>query len=231
MKFATDKSHRDYFYKHGTIEFDELFSPEQIHELNVAIDAVLCKNLSIRKDQLARQTPQELFLGGRDLFRRDESIKKLLLHRRLAEIAVELMETHFLRMGYDQLLLGETKQPIIETTYDRFLRREGTLQEKSCITPIICGLMLCLDPAQASENSSAFFPKTAGSGVFFKPDIPLDLSFLCQALGGRYLLIAYAEARTVYILNENDPHTHALKHIGYVFGDKLSDKLNPIIYR
>ncbi|QLH36192.1 MAG: hypothetical protein HWD61_08680 [Parachlamydiaceae bacterium] len=45
------------------------------------------------------------------------------------------------------------------------------------------------------------------------------------------MLLAFADFRTVYILNENDPHTHTLKHLGYVFGDKLSDKLNPIVYR
>lgn len=230
MKYATDKSHRDYFYKHGTIEFDELFNADQVHELNVAIDKILCKKLSITKDKLPRQSPNELFLQGRDLFRHDESLKKLLLHQRLAEIAVELTEARSLRIGYDQLFVGESKPPLFETAYDQFLHQPGTLQERSCITPVQCGLMLCLEPVPLSaESPAALFPKIAGNGVFFRADIPLDLQSLSHAQGARYLLIVYAHSRTVYILNEKDPHTHALKHIGYVFGDRLSDKLNPLI--
>lgn len=231
MKLATDKAHRDYFYKHGVIEFDALFTPDQVREMNVTIDNILCKNLGIRRDQLVRQSPQEIFLHGRDLYREDEALKKHVLHRRLAEIAVELTEARSLRIGYEQLFVGETKEPLIENVYNQFLHQEGTLQNKSCITPVVCGLMLCLEPATFPEIPPALFPKTAGSGVFFKPDLPFDLTFLSHAQGGRYLLIVYAHPRTVYILNDNDPHTHALKHKGYVFGDKLSDKLNPLIYR
>lgn len=231
MKLATDKSHRNYFHKNGVIEFDGLFNISQVDELNAAIDNILCKNLAIPREKLARQSPNEIFLHGRDLFRENDLLKKQLLHQRLAEIAVELTEERSLRMGYDQLFVGESKQPLFSTVYDQFLHQEGTLHDKSTITPVLCGLMLCLEPSVSEQNSSVLFPKTAGSGVYFKADIPFDLTFLSHAEGGRYLLIAYAHPRTVYILNEKDPHTHALKHKGYVFGDRLSDKLNPLIYR
>ncbi|QLH36190.1 MAG: hypothetical protein HWD61_08670 [Parachlamydiaceae bacterium] len=66
MKFSTDKTHRDYFYKHGAIEFDELFSPAQLKELNTAIDAVLCTKLSIKPFQLAKQMPGDFFAKGHD---------------------------------------------------------------------------------------------------------------------------------------------------------------------
>ncbi len=230
MKFATDKSHRDYFYKHGTIEFEGLFTPTQINEINAKIDEILCKNLAIKSYKLAKQNAQEIFKHGRDLFRHDEALKKLLLHKRLANIAVELLEVRSIRMGYDQLLVGEVGSPLLDPMYDQFLQQEGTLQEKSCMTPVVCGLMLCLEPPQ-TEVTSIFFPKTPGHVIFFRPNIPLDLKFLTQVQGGRYLLMTYADRRTVYILNEKDPHTHTLKHRGYVFGDKLSDSLNPIIYR
>lgn len=230
MKFSTDKAHRNYFYKNGTIEFDDLLSKAQVGELNSLVDQILCQKLSIRQNQLFKQTPNDLFLQGHNLFKQNDSLKKLLLQRRFAEIAAELMEVHFLRMGYDQLLVGESKPPLIETPYDLFLYREGTLQEKSCITPVVCGLILCLEPSQSPETST-FFPKTSGSGVFLKPDIPLQLNVLRETEGGRYILIAFADFRTVYILNEKDPHTHVLKHEGLVFGDRLPDKLHPILYR
>jgi len=231
MKFSTDKSHRDYFYKHGVIEFDELFNADQVHEMDVLIGQILCKRLSIQPNKLARLSPEEFFLHGYNLFRDDESLKKLLLHRRLAEIAAELLEVQYLRMGFDQLFVGETEPSKFKTIYDQFLHQEGTLQEKSCIKPVVCGLNICIEPAQPSEMTSILFPKTPGSGVFFKADIPLDFQFLTQVSGGRYLMIAYADRRTVYILNEKDPHTHLLKRQGYVFGDLLSDSLNPLICR
>ncbi len=230
MKYATDKSHRDYFYKHGLIEFDALFSPEQVQELNEAIDYILCTKLHITKDKLSKQNVNAYFLQGHDLFRHHESLKKLLLFRHLGEIAAELMEVRSLRIGYDQLLVGQGNKPMLETVYGQFLLQSGSLQEKSSIKPVICGLILCLEPTQSSE-SSPFFSKQAGNGIFFKADIPFDTTILSHSQGGRYILIVYAAPRTVYILTENDPHTHALKHIGYVFGDKLSDKLNPIIIR
>jgi hypothetical protein len=47
----------------------------------------------------------------------------------------------------------------------------------------------------------------------------------------RYLLIVFANRRAQYVLNANDPHAHALKHKGYVFGDRLREELHPIVIR
>lgn len=233
MKYVTDKSHRDYFYKHGMIEFDNLCSLDQMYELNQAIDNLLCSKLSITLDKLNKLQPDEIFLQAHDLFRQDEYIKKKLLHKSLAEIAVELMEVRSLRMGYDQLLIGQSKPSALQTVYDRFLHQEGSLQDRSCLKPVTCGLLICLETSITSSdaNTVAILPKKVGSAVFFKADIPLDLTSLSNAQGGRYLLVVYVDQRTVYILNEKDPHTHALKHIGYVFGDRLSDRDHPLLYR
>lgn len=231
MKFATDKSHRDYFYKQGSIEFDKLLTSEQVGEVNRIIDRILCQRLRISPDQLGRQNPNELFLQGHDLFRQDESLKKILLHRRYAEIAVELLEARALRIGYDQLFVAQPKKPLMETVYDEFIHQDWTLQDRSCIKPVICGLMLCLESPKPADKEAQLFSKTEGNGIYFKADISLDFSFLAEEERGRYLLIVYADQRTVYILNEKDPHTHYLKHQGYVFGDRFSEKLNPTIYR
>lgn len=233
MKLATDKSHRDYFYKHGMIEFDALLNSDQIQELNVSINKILMQELAIPAVKLERQNAYDLFMRGHDLFRKDDGIKKNILHRRLAEIAVELMEVRALRIGYDQLLSGvlQSSTDDAKNVYTQYLQDEGSLQDKSCIKPVICGLLVCLEPADSIEIPPALLSKTPGSGVYFKPDLPFDLTFLAHAKKGRYLLITYADPRTVYILNDKDPHTHSLKHRGYVFGDRLSDKLNPLVYK
>ncbi|KIC77211.1 hypothetical protein DB41_CR00050 [Neochlamydia sp. TUME1] len=231
MKLATDKSHRDYFYKHGTIEFDGLFPLEQIQQLNTAIDGLL--SLTFKNIAPQSQNTENVFLCGRDLYRKDERIKKQVLNRRLAEIAQELMEARGLRIGYDQLLVGQSGQANVNTDalYNQFLQSVGSLQDKSCVQPLVCGLVICLQPSSSLEIPPVILPQTLGNGVFFKPDLPLDLSYLSHAQGGRYLMIAYAKPRSIYVLNDKDPHTHSLKHRGYVFGDRLSDKLNSLIIR
>jgi len=47
----------------------------------------------------------------------------------------------------------------------------------------------------------------------------------------RYLMLVYTHPTAIYYLEEKDPKTHHLKSLGYVFGDRLNDKLNPIVYR
>lgn len=232
MKFATDKSHRDYFYKHGFIEFDGLFSNQQVQEIQNTIQEIQCKRMDLRKGQLALEESNKIFMQSHDLWRDSEFLKKLFLSRKLAEIAGELTETYSLRYGSDQLLLGERQgyQSESVTSYQTYLKSTGSLEEKSCFRPTVCGLMICLDPI-FTENEAPLFSKKEGSAIFFKSDLQMDLSNLMEKNSGRYILITYVDPRTVYILNENDPHTHSLKHQGYVFGDRLSEALNPLVLR
>jgi hypothetical protein len=43
-------------------------------------------------------------------------------------------------------------------------------------------------------------------------------------------MIVYCTDKTVYVLEKRDPHTHALKKLGYGFGDRLEEKTHPIIF-
>lgn len=231
MKFSTDKAHRDYFYKHGMIEFDQLFNEGQIKELNQAIHTILLKEIPPNREKLPPSSSDGLFKVGRDLWRKNESIQKLILHKRLAEVAIELMEVKSLRMGYDQLFFGEQKPIDSKNPYHQLLMQTGSLQDISCLKPVICGLMICLEDAQSDDETSPLFSKKAGNGVFFKPEIPMDLQYLTHATKSRYLLIAFVDSRTVYVLNDRDPNTHELKRLGYVFGDRLTDSLHPLLHR
>jgi hypothetical protein len=52
-----------------------------------------------------------------------------------------------------------------------------------------------------------------------------------QAKTQKFLLFLYAEEDALYTLNPLDPHTHALKRMGYVFGDRLKETTHPHLIR
>lgn len=47
---------------------------------------------------------------------------------------------------------------------------------------------------------------------------------------GEGLVIAYCPRITVCVRNDNDPFTHDLKKMGYVFGDRLRDDTHPVLH-
>lgn len=233
MKFATASEHRDFFRKNHLIEFDHLLLPEQADLLVKGIENALAHRLKISPEKVKDTPSEKLFLAGRDLWRENVSVKKLILQSSFGEIASELIEEKPVRIAYDQLI---PKKPNFvysnkEEKYYSFLHTKHTLIEMSGLQGMLCGLMLRLSPStQTAEPATpSLFSNTMGSGVFFRPDIPID--FLTLPQQSSYLLITYCRATTVYTLQQEDSHPHELKKYGYSFGDKLTDALNPVIFR
>ena len=154
------------------------------------------------------------------------------MSKNLAEAASELIEHKPLRFGYDQLLPMSNEAVAGKNAYAALLSKTATLQDISCIQGVLCGLILCLKAAQQPPESasSTIFPFTAGSGVMFAPDVPIAFGELAKRQGYIYLMLAYTEAKAVYRLQPEDPHAYDFKQLGYNFGDRLSDKLNPLVY-
>ena len=114
----------------------------------------------------------------------------------------------------------------------KWLQNGKTLEQISSIQQVLCGWMLCIrGTAEASIQKSRFFPSSPGNGVFFDPKTIIDFTELTLHPDNCYLLITYTSQAGVYVLNEEDPHTHFLKNYGYSFGDKLIDKYHPILSR
>ena len=70
--------------------------------------------------------------------------------------------------------------------------------------------------------------KPTGSAIFFSAEHTFSLA---EEGENGYLLIAYAGPGAVYVFNERDPDTHALKREGYVFGDRLREETHPTLTR
>ncbi|WP_068469058.1 hypothetical protein [Candidatus Protochlamydia phocaeensis] len=242
MKFAIAKEHKNFFQKQGMIEFEGFISSDQLALFNQAIDQALESRMDIPAERLRLQSSENLFLQGRDLWRANESLRKLVCQPRLAEIASELIEKKPLRLGYDQLFPARYQEKFSpspqQRTYAQFLAQTTNLETISSLQGVACGLMLCLGAAGNTVRESEpalegldIFPSSPGQAIFFQPQAMANLEFLYAHPGHRFYLIVYAQASAYYQLQPQDPHTHALKHLGYVFNDKLNDKLNPIVYR
>lgn len=241
MKFVLSGEHKEFFRKQHHIEFEGLIQASHLSDLNRGIDKALSERLNITPSQLRHLNSQKIYNVGRDLWRICEQLKKVVLHPKLAEIASELVHMRPLRIGYDQLLSGvsaEVGEP--DATYASLLKQSIAINQTSCLSRVACGLMICLSApvekiAQEEGNESLpskdIFPLVPGNGIYFNSEYPINYSLLHTLQGYRYIQIVYVQASSQYILEERDFHTHDLKHLGYVFGDTVNDKLHPIVLR
>jgi len=234
MKIAVAKEHRDFFKKNGWIEFDNIFSLTRLDQLNAAVDFTLADRLKISTTKLLNALPESLYLEGRDLWRDNDQLRQLVSSPRLGEIVSELIELKPLRLGFDQILQAANGSRIPKSSnYAKFLQVEVSLQSLSSVKGLVAGMLICLDnPSEAiGVDETNIYPRQAGNVTVFNPESLINFSHLINHSNQRFYLIAYAQSSSYYIHEPNDPHLHALKKYGYAFNEKLTDKLNPIIYR
>lgn len=247
MKLAISPEQRQFFRKHHQLELEGLLKPEQLKKINASLEGVIAQRLNIKPDRAFLETSGRLYASGHDVWRSDETLKKLVLNSQFAELVSELIEFKPLRIGFDQFypsLPIEYLRTSHRDSYREVILKANSLKNLSSVQGTLCGLLICLsgstqedsegatetDPANAHSQTVAF-PKVAGNGIVFTADAMIDFHTLLQKEPHRYLLITYAHPTSIYFFQESDPLTHEMKRLGYVFGDRLSDKLNPIVYR
>ena len=246
MKLTISIEQHDFFQENHAIEFAGLLTQKQVENLRNSVEVALSERLKIEKKQLQEKSPFQLFTAGHDLWRSDLLLQQNIRQAHLAEIASELIGRKSLRLGYDQIFY---QRPLAyyhskeSNVYTELLQKHCSLQEMSCLQGSLCGVLLCLsDPIdQRSQETPSeanvlgfpltLFPKQAGSGIFFDADAKIDFSHLFQHQYQYYLMIVYTYTSAVYVLNEKDPFLQSFKDLGYSYGDRLSDKSNPIICR
>ncbi|MFV0339439.1 MAG: hypothetical protein ACK5MA_02235 [Parachlamydiaceae bacterium] len=211
MKFSISSEQRDYFTKHRFIPFSHLLNEGELSELNQAIDSLLAS------------APKGFAL--RDLWRSSPLIKKIVCSKRLLQLAFELIQKKPLRLAYDQLIMEARRSSKGMPFLD-----QGSIQDISCINNLQGLFILCIRDYEPSENTE-LFEFHAGDGVFITPDVPFPFDTLSPSPHKRYLIIAYGSNYSQYLFEERDPYCHFLKNLGYVFGDKLNDRLHPLLLR
>lgn len=235
MKIAIAKEHRDFFKKNGWIELENLLTEQQFVLLNEGVERVLSHRLAIPTDKLDLASEEALFMQGRDLWRGDEGLRQLICLPRIGEIISELVETKPVRLGYDQFIPGLHKKIAFSPAkkISQFVKRCMHLDDSSCIKGILAGVIVSLnDSAESVEPSeSDIFPPRAGRVVVVHPQHLINYENLLQHTRQKYFMVVYAKGSSTYYQQSNDLHGHQLRNEGYIYYDKLSDKLNPIIYR
>ncbi|NGX50849.1 MAG: hypothetical protein K1060chlam2_00700 [Chlamydiae bacterium] len=210
MHFAVAPEHLNFFKRHHYIEFEDLLTEAEVQTLSQALT--------------------ERVGTGYDCWRENRVVQKFVLRPQFAEIASNLTKVRPLRIAFDLLL---TSSPF---------EKPLPLEELSSIQGVVCGCILQLSspPLQASQESLVIeeemttlipLPKKSGSALFFSAEIPLSFDYLATTPPHEQLLIVYAKEKSLYTMQENDPHIHALKSLGYGFGDRLKDTTHPILYR
>jgi len=231
MRLFVEDRQRDYFRQHLYIEFEGLLASDQCEGLCGAMEDTLAGRLSCLREKLTVIPSSELFLAGRDLWRDSSVIADVVVHHRLAKVFSDLIDVKPLVLGYDQgfLITGDVPN-------DGWFAVLKNLEKVSAIQKLHGGLLLRLSGSsdslpQSTEEVIIPIPSQVGSGVFFSAKIPVDWSSLWLCPGDRFLLIVYADPRSRYVARAEDPHQHALKKLGYAFGDRLKHQHHPIVYR
>lgn len=78
MKAAVSKEHRFFFRQQGAIELEELLTPSRTASAESFIYEALASRLSVGPDQLKGFSSDELFMAGRDLWRTNPDLKKVV---------------------------------------------------------------------------------------------------------------------------------------------------------
>lgn len=224
MKFSLDSEQRSFFNRQHAIEFEGLLSEQDLLSLNQGIAEVY--------QSLPKSLPfKEQFLQGRDLWRKNEQIRKVITHHRLVSLVYELVQEKPIRLGFDQFLpqIGEK-----ENFYTEFFKGVSPFQNYSAIQDLLCMAVIYLNGEEkelADIPNNNPFPAKPGSVVFFSPDYEIDFQHLASRNNQSFLLVGFTRNHSQYLLIEDDPQRHFLKKLGYVFGDKLHDNLHPVLLR
>lgn len=221
MKFTLAREHYHHYERYGYVEFEDLVAEEAIGRIATLMAVE-------RGDE-----PEELYLRGRDLWRRSGSLMKLLYHRKSASVIADLTRKKPLRVGFDQYIPKGFS-----------FERKLSLREIGSIQGIVGGYLLSLEGGKGEDalhpddekvlrdEEGKFLPiapfsPRRGNVVFVDPEAPLDLSLL----SGDQLLVAFCGGTAIYCHNKEDLHTHKLKAMGYGFGDKIAEKDLPTLLR
>lgn len=149
--------------------------------------------------------------GSRDLFRASEQMRKSVLPRNLVDLVLELGVSRPLRFGLDQLISSG------------MFSKGGSLEKLFCLQGIEVGIFYPLE--EGPEES--FFPTRPGDVLLVKGERHLPV----HTIESKMMLAVLVRSTSVYIRNLRDPHAHALKELGYAYGDKLKDQFHPVVCR
>jgi hypothetical protein len=226
MKFTLAPEQHSFFKKKKLIEFEEIWSADELHLLKNRSEELLAKRLNVEPEKLARASNLDLYRAGRDLWKEEDKFRKALFPKKLLQAARELYQTETLRLGFSQHLFAglDRKSPLGDVA--------RTLKESVSFSEILGSALLSLNQGTAAADQSAKFcpfPEKEGNLIFLSPDLVFSTELLFSDPGQHHILFLFSPLKTLYLFQEKDPLTHLLKKSGYAFGDSLKDETHPVL--
>jgi hypothetical protein len=159
---------------------------------------------------------------GRDLWRKETSLRRLLL-KNLSPAITHLIAKP-VRLACDQWISSLS------------LDKPCPLQELFCIQGLVlCALFTAAEVPPPVRRAAALgippFSSKPSSVLFVKPNIVLDWPLLKKSPVDLYVAAYALPNNAVYVLNPKDPATHSLKDLGYEFGDRLTEAHHPVLLK
>lgn len=217
MKFALAKEHHDFFDKNGFIEFEELIPASALEKMSKAVRRQVGIRLNRLPERLIHESPEALFLAGRDLWRDLPELKRQEAGRNFSGVAAALVRQMAIRLGLDQWIPAGV------------VWNEGmTVEQMVPFQGVLSAAFIALDSSH-HENEPVFFPTRAGNVLFVRADREIPFGELTKERNQSFLMVVYCNRNAVYVHKKSDPLTHFLIGLDYVYGDRLSDHLHPLI--
>jgi hypothetical protein len=185
-----------FFTQNGYLELEGLFTPEECEEYRP-----LCR-------------------PGRDNWRRESALRKLLVSRQMAHIVCQVTRKDAVRLAGDQWFEAGFSLPKPEKWKDFF-----------SIQGLLLALFIQWDsgsyelPAKMSKLGVSPYPHGQGNAVLVGPNLLLNWPASNQGL----YLAFYSVPSAVYVNNPKDPAATALKKLGYGYGDLLRNETHPLL--
>ena len=215
MRTLVTAQHAAFFAQNGYIEFEEVAFDS--HQIFTSIRSLLEKRTG---SALSRMPPSQLYALGRDLWRDDKTLQKLLL-KALAQIALNLIGKP-LRLACDQWIPSGNP-------WEQAAPFKGLFS----IQGMALGIVLCSEEVSLPLRAPLGLlplPKNPSNVLFIKPELLIDWPSLAKSPAVDLYFGAYAQNSAVYIHNPKDPSGNALKQMGYHFGDTLQNHSHPILF-
>jgi len=221
MRFKVTGDHRKVLEKQKFIEFEDVFSLEEIAKVASHVDTVLAKRT---KQLIDTQSCPELFHAGRDVWRDDPVLQQFICNRGLAQLTAQLFQQNTLCLGFDQALRSTTRPGFPN-------QLPASLQQKSCIQPLAGVVLIRLLGDWGDADPLSLLPKKRENAVLMAPSLIVPWEMFFQEPKRSFLMLGYASAKALYVSEKNDLNLHFLKKLGYVFGDHLNTNFHPLLYK
>ena len=191
MKISVDSKQREVYLEDGALLLEDILSSKDQEIILYTADGL--------NDPL-----------GRDLWRKNETMKKMAGSRPIVNVVSQLFGQKLIRLGFDQYL------PKIEGIYSDWIQGESSLRDISSYRGEVCAVLISLTGQ--------------GNALFIKPEWKLELAKWVDVTLPHYLVL-YTTLKAQYVLNKRDPASAFMGRLGYVNGDRLNEELNPIVHK